>query len=124
MVGKTAVNFSIIDNNLINDAMPILSLAQFRNNSLGLITAGAIWFGLFTTLLSCVLLLCNSVDKYINNYKLTLFIVLFSSACCSSFGFGFIVGYIYSIIGLIGFIMVIAIVKKERKTFVQAFRKY
>lgn len=117
VVFMIVINNVIISNDLIYVDMPVLELAKMQGFHLTIITATVIWCGLFTTIISCVYLLSNFVNTIIGNYKLTVAIILMSALVCSFVGFEFIVSYIYSIIGMIGFLFMIFILKKEKETF-------
>ena len=111
-------NSAIINNNLLDASLPILELAKLKGNLLSVITAIVIWCGLFTTIISCVFLLSNFVNKYVGNYKLTVGMILLLALLCSNFGFDFMVNYIYSIIGIIGLFFVVCILHREKETFI------
>lgn len=112
------INNNIISNGLVYSSMPILELAKRSGNLLSTITAITIWGGLFTTIISCVFVLGNFLNKIFKNYKLTVALILISALVFSYIGFNFIVNYIYSIIGVMGMIFLIFICKKERENFV------
>jgi len=111
------INSAILNNNLVYLSMPMLELAKLKGSAMSIITAIIIWCGLFTTIISCVFLLSNFVNKFIKNYRLTVAIVLLLALLFSNIGFDFIVSYIYSIIGVIGLVFMIFITKKEREEF-------
>ena len=113
------INSAILDNELISTPMPILELAKVKGGLMSILTAIVIWCGLFTTIISCVFILSNFLNKFINNYKLTVGIILVTALITSIVGFEFMVSYIYSIIGVIGLIFMIFIIKKERETTIQ-----
>lgn len=118
------INNAIINNDLIYVDMPVLEIAKMQGVYLTIITAGIIWCGLFTTIISCVYILSNFVNALIGNYKLTVAIILLSAFGCSFVGFEIMVSYIYSIIGVFGFIFMLFIFKKEKEAFiVKASRK-
>jgi len=112
------INNAILKNNLVYVSMPILELAKFQSKELSLITAIILWCGLFTTIISCVYVLSNFMNRIIGNYRLTVAIVLILSFLCGFIGFEFIVGYIYSVIGVIGLVFMVFIIKQEKETFI------
>lgn len=115
------LNNAIIQNNLFDASMPILELAMQKNKLLGKLTGVAIWFGLFTTLVSCVVILSNYINKFVKNRLISLQISIITGMIFSYIGFGVIVSYVYSIIGLIGLVMVIRIIVKEKETRITSF---
>ena len=95
--------------------MPILTLATKKGFVTWVITAITIWIGLFTTIISCIFVLSNFVNNYVKNYKLTLVMLLVLTLLFSTFGFDFIVGYIYWIIGFIGIFVVLRVLFAKKK---------
>jgi uncharacterized membrane protein YkvI len=98
--------------------MPVLQLATQQGSITSIVTAIIVWCGLFTTIISCVYILGNFLNKYIKNYRLTTILILLSALVCSKMGFEFMVSYIYSLIGVVGLVFVIFVLRKERETFV------
>jgi uncharacterized membrane protein YkvI len=64
-----------------------------------------------------VLLLSNFINKYVRNFALSVGITLFMSFVLSLFGFEIIVGYIYSLIGIIGLFMLIGVINIKKRRF-------
>lgn len=108
-------NNAIIANNLTTVPMPMLALATKKGYLVWIITAIAIWIGLFTTVISTMFVLSNYVNKYIGNYKLTLIMMIVFTCISSCFGFSFIVAYVYWVIGIVGVILVFQVIIHERK---------
>lgn len=106
------VNNAILTNKCIDDTFPVLSLIT-NSRTLYVILQSAIYFGLFTTLISNVFVLSNYVNVYLKNYKISVILSLVSGVLLSFIGFKFIVGYVYWIIGLIGFVVVVWVGIKE-----------
>lgn len=102
------LNFAIMRNGLVDDLMPNLTLARF-NSFVYVIMQVCIYLGLFTTLISNVLLLANFVNTYIKNYILSVLVMLVISFILSFVGFKFIVGYVYSFVGVVGAFMILYI---------------
>ena len=103
-------NNAIIRTHVENSSMPILTLASTKGFFVWIVSAITIWIGLFTTIISCVFVLGNFVNNYISNYKLTIILIIIMAMLCSNFGFDFIVGYIYWIIGFVGFFVVVKVI--------------
>ena len=108
-------NNAILRFNVEGSSMPILTLATKKGFVTWVITAITIWIGLFTTIISCVFVLSNFVNNYVKNYKLTLVMLLVLTLLFSTFGFDFIVGYIYWIIGFIGIFVVLRVLFAKKK---------
>ena len=109
-------NNAIIVNNQVDSSMPILILAKNKGNLIWIITAITIWLGLFTTLISSIFILSNYINTYVKNYYLSVLISVLLGLIFSTMGFGFMVNYIYTIIGLIGILMVFRVLIKEKET--------
>ena len=116
-------NSEIIGNNLVDDAMPMLTLSNNISSVLGILSGVMIWCALLTTIVSCVYLLANYLHSFIRNYKLCVFIILLAGLMCSVFGFSFIVNYIYAIIGVVGLVLVLTVAKKEKEIFIAKISK-
>lgn len=111
-------NNAILANNLLSVPMPMLALATKKGFWVWIITAITIWIGLFTTVISTMFVLSNYVNKYIGNYSLTLIMLLVLTCITSTFGFDFLVAYVYWIIGIVGVILVLKVMcEKTRKIF-------
>lgn len=111
-------NNAIIVNNLLSVPMPMLALATKKGFWVWVVTAITIWIGLFTTVISTMFVLSNYVNKYVGNYSLTLIMLLALTCIASTFGFAFLVAYVYWIIGIVGVILVFKVIcEKTRKTF-------
>ena len=95
-----------INNNLVNDIMPNLTLSQ-RNKVLYVVMQISIYLGLFTTLISNVFLLSKFIEKYTKNLTMSIILSLMIGWLISLFGFYNIVGFVYIFIAIIGFGMVI-----------------
>ena len=109
-------NNAIINFDLTQMSMPVLAMSTQKGFVPWIITAITIWIGLFTTIISCVFVLGNFLNKYVKNYKLTIFFTLLATLACSNFGFAFLVGYVYWIIGFVGVILVAKVIIQEKKT--------
>ncbi len=109
------INNAIILGGVIDSAMPMLVLALNKSKALWIVTLIAIFFGIFTTLVSCIFMLCNYINTYVKNRSYSIIIALSLAIVISNFGFGFIVNYIYSIIGFLGLVFVLKLffTKKE-----------
>ena len=98
--------------------MPLLTLASTKGFEIWVVSAITIWIGLFTTIISCVFVLGNFVNNYVSNYKVTIVMIILLAMLCSNFGFDFIVGHVYWIIGLVGLFVVFKVLfdtLKERR---------
>lgn len=109
-------NNAVIYFDLTQMSMPVLTMSTKKAFLSWIITAITIWIGLFTTIISCVFVLGNFLNKYIKNYKLTIFFILLATLACSNFGFAFLVGYVYWIIGFVGIVLVAKVIIQEKKT--------
>jgi len=107
-------NKSIIVSHEEYSTMPLLNIASHRGNFVWWLTSLTIWIGLFTTLVSCVYILSNYFNRTLNNKILSIIISLILGVVISYLGFDIMVGYVYSIIGIIGGIMVLRVLIKEK----------
>jgi len=112
--------FSIMSNGLVGETMPNLILAE-NNRILYICMQIGIFFGLFTTLIANILILCNFLNKYIKSRSFSLLITIFLSFLLSSFGFEIIVGYIYSIIGVVGIVLILSVVFNKKGKGINPF---
>ncbi len=101
------MNNAILYYNLQDVAMPTLALAQKYGVVVSSVCSVAIWLGLFSTITSLLYMLANYFHRYISSYLISVLMPLSLGAIISVFGFGVIVSYIYSIIGIIGVFIVI-----------------
>lgn len=111
-------NNAIIFNHVENSSMPLLTLASTKGFGVWVVSAITIWIGLFTTVISCVFVLGNFVNNYVSNYKVTVVMIILLAMLCSNFGFDFIVGHVYWIIGFVGIFVVFKVLfdtLKERR---------
>lgn len=114
------INSAILHNMLIDDVFPTLTLAG-RSSVLYVCMQISIFFGLFTTLISNAIIFNNYISNVISSRYLSSFVTLSLGLILSSFGFATIVGYIYWIIGVIGGILIVGIILKEKGTkFIRA----
>ena len=107
------VNFSIISNGLVDNIMPNLELSS-RNFFLYTAMQISIYLGLFTTLISNVFLLSNFVNKYIKNKVFSVVVSIVLGVVISLLGFDNLVGNVYIFIAVVGLIVVIFALKKNR----------
>jgi uncharacterized membrane protein YkvI len=107
------VNFSIISNGLVDNIMPNLELSS-RNFVLYTAMQISIYLGLFTTLISNVFLLSNFVNKYIKNKVFSVVVSIVLGVVISLLGFDNLVGNVYIFIAVVGLIVVIFALKKNR----------
>ena len=105
---------AIIRSGLVEATMPNLELSR-GNNMLYISMQICIYFGLFTTLVANILIFSNFLDRYIRKYPTSLAITLILSFMLSSFGFEIIVGYIYSVIGMVGIFMILGVLMPNKK---------
>lgn len=117
------INHAIIENNLLDFAVPLLELAKCKGIIYQYAFSAVIWCGLFTTLMSNVFVLDNYLVKYVKSNKFSIFLILCIALCISAMGFEFIVGYVYSIIGIVGLVFLCTVIKKEREICVKISRK-
>lgn len=108
-------NNAITSNNLQHSTMPILEISKNKGFLISLITALSIWLGLLTTLVSCVFVLSNYINSYLRNYSLSLFLSISLGVIVSFMGFDIIVNYVYTIIGIIGLIVIISVIFQEKR---------
>lgn len=116
------INNAILKNMVIDDVFPLLTMAK-SSHILYVCMQIAIFFGLFTTLISNALIFCNYLQSIVHSRRLSCFLTLCLGLLLSIFGFSVIVGYIYWIIGLIGGVLLVGILLKEKgKGKPQAFK--
>lgn len=109
------INNAILGNMLIDETFPTLVLAS-SNRVLYICMHLSIFFGLFTTLISNALVFSNYLETFIHSRFLSCLCTLILGLILSLFGFKAIIGYVYWIIGLIGGIMLLGVVFKEKGT--------
>lgn len=104
----------IIGGDVVYAPMPILELAS-QNMVLCNMVKIAVYIGLFTTLISCILVLARLINKVVKRYDISIIISIILSWLVSGIGFEKMVGYVYSVIGVIGCLMVIVTIAKSSK---------
>lgn len=117
------MNNSITYNHLENATMPLLLMAINKSKILWWISIFTVWIGLFTTLLSCAHLLSNYINQFVKNKRGSIFFSLFIGVIVSLFGFDIMVAYVYSIIGVIGLVIISRVILKEKRTLILKVRK-
>lgn len=105
---------AIIFSNLIDSMMPNLVLSS-NSPILFVCMQICIYLGLFTTYIANIFVLSNFINKYIVNKSLAIVVSLFLSIVISIFKFDVLVGYVYTIIGIIGIIIVLGSLCTIRK---------
>lgn len=105
---------AIVGKGLVGEDMPNLILSR-DHGALYYCMQFCVYFGLFSTLCSNVFLLTNFINKYVSNYKLSLLLSLSCGFGISSIGFMAIVGYVYWIIAIIGVVMIMMVIRKEKR---------
>lgn len=118
-------NNAIISRNLIDDLMPIITIAKDHNFIMQILIKITVWIALVTTLISNVYVLSNYMKNYIKNKHLNLLTIIVISSMLSMCGFDIIINYIYLFIGLIGFVIVLNVLLKEKETkiIVSSFKR-
>ena len=96
--------------------LPILNYTIDKFDNLYIFACLTIGIGIITTLLSNGFVLHETSKKLFPKTSFVIFLFLFSSAYLLSFvGFSTIVEYFYPVIGVIGIVLVILLIVKERK---------
>jgi len=115
------LNNSIILQNLVGNVMPNLKLSE-NYRWLFVVMKLCLYLGLFTTLVSNVYIFAKFINKYLHNRFVSIIITICSGVAISFFGFANIVGYIYSIIGVVGLILIIQsfVVQKRNEHIVHS----
>ena len=106
---KRGTNYAYFD-------LPILNYTIEHFDYLYIFACITIGIGIITTLLSNGFVIRETAKKLFPKNEFVIFLALFSSAYLLSFvGFSTIVEYFYPIIGVIGLILVILLIIKQRK---------
>jgi uncharacterized membrane protein YkvI len=108
------LNFAIMRNNLVFKTMPNLIISRC-NGFLFFSMQICIYLGLFTTIISNILIVSNFIKKYIRSMSGSIIITLIISFIMSFWGFEFIVGYIYSFIGVVGIILFWGVILRKKE---------
>ena len=108
-------NAAIMKYGVKDTALPVLAIATCKGFATWAITAITIWIGLFTTIISCVFVLSRFLSNYIKNLKLNVFIILIFTLLFSMCGFVIMVSYVYWVIGIVGLIIILNVVRKEMR---------
>ena len=95
--------------------MPLVFIANSGSHVLGLVTLGIVWIGIATTAISLIYTLALWLSKYIHSFKISSVLIAIIGLLISGIGFGIIVSYFYSILGVIGFIFIIRLLIVEYK---------
>lgn len=109
---------SIISNNIVDEMMPNLILSSI-NPALYVGMQISIYFGLLTTYIANIFVLCNYVIKFVKKRNYAIILTVTTSAIISMLKFDIIVGYVYWIICFVGIIIVVGScihIKKERRS--------
>ncbi|MBE5757757.1 MAG: hypothetical protein E7345_02360 [Clostridiales bacterium] len=108
------INNSILSNGVVEDVMPLVSIAKLKGNCVYTLMIIFVWIGLFTTLASNIFVLKNSISLNVSeSFKSVILLLMCLSLCC--FGFEIFVNYVYCFIGVVGFVFVLGVLKKELK---------
>ena len=89
---------------LINESMPVLKYFQNKGDNSLLIFVCGLFLGLITTLLSCLCLLKNSVEKVFKDKVSRSFFVLLSALLIGFLDFSVCVSVIYPVVGVLNLI--------------------
>lgn len=108
-------NNSILLNNLEGVSMPIIVLGCSGGIILKIVTFISLYFGMITTLISCVFVVSNYINEYISDYRHSTMLTINLGLIVSFFGFNVIVDYVYILIAIIGFYFVVSSVIKEKR---------
>lgn len=113
------VNNTILTGSVVEESMPNLNLAK-KHNLLLIVFEICIYLAILSTLITNAYVLIKFINKYIKNLTLSVLLILTTGLTISILGFEVIVGYIYSIIAIVGFVIIIISLieeKKNRKIF-------
>ncbi len=105
--GLSGVDFSL--------DMPMLYLAGVKGNLIYTLACVAIWLALLTSIFSNVFILDNYLSSVIRNRALRLITIIVGAYIFSLVGFDIMIAYMYSIIGILGFILIVWVIIKEGK---------
>lgn len=105
---------------LLNSSMPMLSLAVQIGFPLDIIYLIVLFVAILTTLFVTSRSLAEITSLKIKNAGLSAFLSLFLALILSFFGFDIIIGYLYPLIGIIGFYMLFSLICKS--FFVNGFK--
>lgn len=103
--------------------MPMLYLAGVKGNLISTLACVAIWLALLTSIFSNVFILDNYLAGVIRNRALRLIVIIIGAYIFSLIGFDIMIAYMYSIIGILGFILIVWVIIKERGNRFSFFSK-
>lgn len=109
------INNAILDDVLIDKTFPTLVMAS-SSKILYICMHLSIFFGLFTTLISNALIFTNYLNTFIHSRFISCICTLGLGLILSLLGFKEIIGYVYWLIGLIGGVMLVVVIFKEKGT--------
>lgn len=107
----------IICNNIVDCPMPIIQLAESSAVLCNLVKI-SIYIGIFTSIIANMYMVARFCGRYFSNKHLVVLSALVLSYLLSMIGFELIVGYVYSVIGIIGAIIIIVIIVSSIKNSV------
>ena len=118
-------NNAISSSQNTDKTMPIIAMVYSSKKYIKFLIKICVWFALFSTLVSNVFILSNYTCNFIKNKHLNIVLILLAGMCVGLCGFDVIVNYIYSVIGMVGIVVVLEIFIKEKETkiIVSNFKK-
>lgn len=93
--------------------MPMLYLAGVKGNLIYTLACVAIWLALLTSIFSNVFILDNYLSKIIRSRALRLIVIIMGAYAFSLVGFDIMIAYMYSIIGVLGLVLIVWVVIRE-----------
>lgn len=121
-----AITMLIWGQNILNAEMPLLSITFNFGKVYGVLASVVLWLALFTTLISCVFVASNYINKCVKNKYVCIIITMGMGFILSLFGFSFVVSYLYSIAGVFGivFLFLMLVPKNEKnKLLLKKFKQ-
>jgi len=94
--------------------MPMLDYAFNVNYYLGICVLFGIWFCIYSAITSLAYVLSDMLKSKINSNIICNLIVVTISYVISLFGFGEIVTYLYPVIGVVGILFSLLLIKNSR----------
>lgn len=111
------INFVLIMSNFVifNSELPLVALSFNFSFGYGIIISIVVWLAILTSTVTTIYVIANYLKNYIKSYTLSLFVTVIVSFVISIFGFANIVQYLYPIMGIIGLVVTILLIKENHK---------
>lgn len=95
--------------------MPMLYLAGLKGNLIYTLACVAIWLALLTSIFSNVFILDNYLSNVVRSRALRLILIILGAYIFSLIGFDIMIAYMYSIIGVLGLVLIVWVIIKESR---------